>query len=288
MASSNSSRGNSNSKNFQFNSFLNMSSSKNSSNNSQVKEMPTHLQLISDSTCKRWYDVTVKNAKSGSRTSIKPRSCIPIECKNKCPQTSCCIRITNLTRRVTVHCLQQIFSDFGTIKKLDLHFNHYDRISKGFSYIMFSTSEESENAVRNMDRCEIDGHVIICEQWFLPYTEFHVSSILRGAYSGVGYQSGSSRCLSPTTQRPSLLDGLCSHSGSSSNSLTLYDYLPTNKSFSGPSRRSCSRSPRQSRLRSRSSSLTIYHSKSQRKSRNRSRSNYRSIQDSIHSKRFPL
>ncbi|XP_029344295.1 probable splicing factor, arginine/serine-rich 4 [Acyrthosiphon pisum] len=286
MASSNSSNGNSNSKKFKFNSFLNLSSSKSSSNILQVKEMPTHLQLISNSTRKKWYDVTVKNAKSGSRTLKKPRPCIPIECKNKCPQTSCCIRITNLTRRVTVHCLRQIFSDFGTIKKLDLHFNHYDRISKGFSYIMFSTSEESENAVRNMNGCEIDGHEIICEQWFLPYTECRVSSILRGAYSGVGYQRGSSRCISPTytTQRSSQLDRLSSRSGSLSNSVTPYDYLPTNKSFSGTSRRSYSRSPRQSRFRSCSNSSTIYHSKSQRKSRSRSRSNYHSIQDSMRSK----
>ncbi|XP_060859084.1 probable splicing factor, arginine/serine-rich 4 [Metopolophium dirhodum] len=283
MASSNSSNGNSNLKNFKFNSFLNLSSSKNFSNILQVKEIPTPLQLISDSTHKRWYDVTVKNAKSGSKTLKKQRSCIPIECKNKCPETSCCIRITNLTRRVTVHCLRQIFSDFGTIKNLDLHFNHYDRFSKGFSYIMFSSSEESENAVRNMDRCEIDGHEIICEQWFLPYTECRVSSILRGAYSGVGYQRGSSKCISPTytTQHSSRLDGLSSHSGSPANSLTPYDYLPTNKSFSGISRRSYSRSPRQSRLRSRSNSLTIYHSKSQRKSRNRSRFNHQSIQDSM-------
>jgi len=77
-------------------------------------------------------------------------------CKNRCPQTSCCIRITNLTRRVTVSCLHQVFSDFGTIKKLDLHFNQYDRFSKGFSYIMFSTSEESENAVRNMNQCKFN------------------------------------------------------------------------------------------------------------------------------------
>lgn len=106
-----------------------------------------------------------------------------------------------------------------------------------------------------------------------------MSSILRGTDSGVGYQRGSSSFLSPTytTQRSSRLDGLNSHSGSPTNSLTPYDYLPTNKSFSGISKRS----PRQSRLRSRSNSLTIYHSKSQRKSCNRSRSNLQSTQDSM-------
>jgi len=121
----------------------------------------------------------------------------------------------------------------------------------------------------------------------LPYTECRVSSILRGAYSGVGYERGISRFISPTytTQCSPQLDGLSSHSGSP-NSLTPYDYLRTNKSFSGTSRRSYSRSPRQSRLRSRSNSLTIYHSKSQRKSCNRFRSNYQSIQDSMHSKSY--
>jgi len=84
------------------------------------------------------------------------RSSIPIECKIQCPQTSCCIRITNLSRKVTIDFLRQNFSAFGTIKKLDLHFNQYDRFSKGFSYIMFSTPEESENAVRAMDKCEFN------------------------------------------------------------------------------------------------------------------------------------
>jgi len=57
-----------------------------------------------------------------------------------------------LTRNVTIVYLRKIFSGFGTIKKIDLHFNRYDKISKGFSYIMFSTSEEAENAVENMNR----------------------------------------------------------------------------------------------------------------------------------------
>lgn len=88
-------------------------------------------------------------------------SSIPIKCKIQCPQTSCCIRITNLSRKVSKHFLHQIFSEFGTIKKLDLHFNTYDRISKGFSYIMFSTPEESENAVITMDRCEFTFSILI-------------------------------------------------------------------------------------------------------------------------------
>lgn len=117
----------------------------------------------------------------------------------------------------------------------------------------------------------------------MPFIEHRVSSILRGASSGVECQRGSSRCISPTftTQCSSQLDALSSHSGSPSNSLMPYDYLPTNNSFSGTSRRSYSRSPRQSRLRSPSNSLKIYHSKSQKKFCNRSRSYYQNIQDSM-------
>jgi len=123
---------------------------------------------------------------------------------------------------------------------------------------------------------EIDEYEIICEQWLLPYTEYHVSSILRGACSADGYQSHSSTLILPTyniTHHSSQLDGLSSLTGSHSNSLMPYDYLPSNKSLSGFARRSSSRSPRDFRLRSRSNSLTIHHSKSKKKSRYRSRYN---------------
>lgn len=124
----------------------------------------------------------------------------------------------------------------------------------------------------------------------MPYIDNHVSSVLRGAYSGVGYQTRSFRCISPTytAQLFSQLDGLRCHSGSPFNSLMPYDYLPTNNYFSGTSRRSYSRSPRQSILRSRSNSLTIDRSKSQKKFRHRSRFNYQNIQDSmrLNSSRF--
>jgi len=131
----------------------------------------------------KWYNVTVKYSDSLNKTLKKPRlilitiwclistkkmklyynsrSSIPIECNIECPKTSCCIRITNLSRRVTTNNLHEIFSEFGEIKKLDLHFNNYDRISKGFSYIMFSDPEESENAVESMNRCEFNILILI-------------------------------------------------------------------------------------------------------------------------------
>lgn len=77
-------------------------------------------------------------------------------CKDVCPITSCCIRITNISRNVTTNNLRQLFSEFGAIKNLDLHFNCYDKMSKGFSYIMFSTPEESEIAVDVMNNCEFN------------------------------------------------------------------------------------------------------------------------------------
>ncbi|XP_015368660.1 PREDICTED: RNA-binding protein with serine-rich domain 1-B-like [Diuraphis noxia] len=274
MASSNSGNCNSSSKNSKFNSILN-SRSKNSSNILQVKDKPTYSQLISENakTNKKWYDVKIKNSKNISIAHKKPRSRIPIKCKIQCPQTSCCIRITNLSRRITVDFLYENFSEFGTIKKLDLHFNQYDRFSKGFSYIMFSSPEESKNAVRTMDECEIDGYVITCKQWFLPYTEYCVSSILRGACSADEIQRYSPTHLSPTyyiIQHSSQLDRLNSHTGSRFHSLMYYDNIPPNKSLTGSSRISSSRSPRQSRSRSRSNSLTIHHSKSKKKTHNRS------------------
>lgn len=84
------------------------------------------------------------------------RSSIPILWKDVCPKTSCCIRITNISRNVTTNNLHQLFSKFGAIQNLDLHFNWYEKISKGFAYIMFSTPEESKIAVEAMNYCEFN------------------------------------------------------------------------------------------------------------------------------------
>ncbi|XP_026820072.1 RNA-binding protein with serine-rich domain 1-like [Rhopalosiphum maidis] len=278
MASSNY---NSNSKNSIYNTFLNLSRSRNSSNIKLVKEKLRQMKKIRNKIKKikkyspknlKWYNVTVKYSDSLNKTLKKPRSSIPIECKIECPKTSCCIRITNLSRRVTTNNLHEIFSEFGEIKKLDLHFNNYDRISKGFSYIMFSGPEESENAVESMNRCEIDGYEIICELWFLPFIEYHVSSILRGACSGVRYKRSSSRRVLPIyiKHHSPQVDRLKSYSRSPLNSLKSNNYLSSNRFCSGSSNRSYSRSPRQSRLRSRSNSQSIQGSICSKHSRSRS------------------
>lgn len=124
---------------------------------------------------------------------------------------------------------------------------------------------------------KIDGYEVMCQLWFLPYTEACVSSILRGAGSADRRRRYSSMHLSPTynTQHSSQLDGLSlsSYNGSHSNYLTNHDNISPNKSLSGSERRSRSRSPRQSRLKSRYNSLKINHSKSKKKSRYRSRYN---------------
>ncbi|XP_025191205.1 uncharacterized protein LOC112591581 [Melanaphis sacchari] len=195
-----------------------------------------------------------RNSSSTKLVNGKSKFSIPIKCKNECPKNSCCIRIINLSRRVSADNLLEIFSEFGEIKKIDIHFNRYDRISKGVSYIMFSTPEESKNAVQSMNRCEIDEDEIICELWFLPYVEYHVSSILRSACSGVGYRSLSRR-LPPThiTHYSSQLDRLRYYSKFPLTSPKCY-YMTTNESCPESSKKSYPRSPRQSRLRSHSNS----------------------------------
>lgn len=47
--------------------------------------------------------------------------------------------------------MQEIFSDFGTIKEVDVPLDRFNKLCKGFSYIEYSTPEEAENAMKHMD-----------------------------------------------------------------------------------------------------------------------------------------
>lgn len=62
-----------------------------------------------------------------------------------------------MTRNITKEHIQEIFSDFGTIKEVDVPLDRFNRLCKGFSYIEYSTPEEAENAMKHMDggKCHI-------------------------------------------------------------------------------------------------------------------------------------
>lgn len=62
-----------------------------------------------------------------------------------------------MTRNITKEHIQEIFSDFGTVKEVDVPLDRFNKLCKGFSYIEYSTPQEAENAMKHMDggKCHI-------------------------------------------------------------------------------------------------------------------------------------
>jgi len=78
--------------------------------------------------------------------------------KEKSPTPKPCrIHVGRLTRNITKEHIQEIFSDFGTIKEVDVPLDRFNKLCKGFSYIEYSTPAEAENAMKHMDggKCHI-------------------------------------------------------------------------------------------------------------------------------------
>lgn len=71
------------------------------------------------------------------------------------------IHVGRLTRNVTKEHVQEIFSDYGTIKNIQFEYErHQQHLGKGFAYIEFSTPDEAEDAMKHMDGGQIDGQEI--------------------------------------------------------------------------------------------------------------------------------
>lgn len=54
--------------------------------------------------------------------------------------------------RITKDHLYEIFSVYGKIKEIDLHIDRFNKSNKRFSFIVYSTPKEAENAMLFMNR----------------------------------------------------------------------------------------------------------------------------------------
>ncbi|XP_061765011.1 RNA-binding protein with serine-rich domain 1-like isoform X1 [Nerophis ophidion] len=71
------------------------------------------------------------------------------------------VYLGRLTRNVIKEHLQEIFSTYGKIKRIDMPMNRiHPHLSKGFAYIEFENPEEAEQALKYMDGGQIDGQEI--------------------------------------------------------------------------------------------------------------------------------
>lgn len=61
------------------------------------------------------------------------------------------ISVKFISQNVIKEHIEEIFSEFGTIKEVDVPLDKFDKLCKGFSYIKYSTPEESDKAIKYMD-----------------------------------------------------------------------------------------------------------------------------------------
>jgi RNA-binding protein with serine-rich domain 1 len=71
------------------------------------------------------------------------------------------IHVGNLTRNVVKDHVMEIFTTFGTIKFCDFGTDRLNN-NKGYCFIEFNSSDDAENAMKNMDGGQIDGQEITC------------------------------------------------------------------------------------------------------------------------------
>lgn len=71
------------------------------------------------------------------------------------------IHIGRLTRNVTKDHVQEIFSNYGTIKYVEFPTDRmHVPFGRGFAYIEYTNPEDAENAMKHMDGGQIDGQEI--------------------------------------------------------------------------------------------------------------------------------
>eukprot|EP01027_Heterolobosea_sp_BB2_P025457 GEZU01039074.1.p1 GENE.GEZU01039074.1~~GEZU01039074.1.p1 ORF type:complete len:203 (-),score=30.79 GEZU01039074.1:634-1242(-) len=73
------------------------------------------------------------------------------------------IWVGNLSFKTTERDLEEEFSRFGKIGKIEIPIHPDSRKSKGFAFIEFDKVEDAEYAIKKMDGVKIDGRVVTVE-----------------------------------------------------------------------------------------------------------------------------
>ncbi|KAK1856857.1 RNA recognition domain-containing protein [Colletotrichum chrysophilum] len=73
---------------------------------------------------------------------------------------NCTIVVERLTKNINEGHLEEIFSQFGPIKDLDLPINRTYGTNRGTAYILYDHEADAEEAIAHMHEAQIDGAVI--------------------------------------------------------------------------------------------------------------------------------
>ena len=82
--------------------------------------------------------------------------------EGKKPLTS--VLVSALTPNVTTPHLQEIFSFYGSIASINVPINPQSGLTRGIAYIDYTVEQDAINAVKHMDKGQIDGNVVRVEQ----------------------------------------------------------------------------------------------------------------------------
>lgn len=72
------------------------------------------------------------------------------------------LHVGRLTRNVTQEHIQEIFSNFGKLKSVDLAIDNRVNLPRGFAYVVYETRAEADLARLTMDGGQLDGNVLSC------------------------------------------------------------------------------------------------------------------------------
>ncbi|EDV27742.1 uncharacterized protein TRIADDRAFT_9217, partial [Trichoplax adhaerens] len=70
------------------------------------------------------------------------------------------IHLGRLTRNATKDHVQEIFSNYGKVKNVDVPTDRANGLPRGFAYIEFENGKSAENAIKYMNGGQIDGQAV--------------------------------------------------------------------------------------------------------------------------------
>ncbi|KAF1763588.1 hypothetical protein GCK72_011855 [Caenorhabditis remanei] len=101
-------------------------------------------------------------SRSGPRRRSSPRRASPAPARSASPIKR--VVIKNLSRNVLRAHLEEIFSIYGAITKVDLPVDrNHQHLHRGIGYIDYESVEDAEKSIKYMDGGQVDGQVIQVE-----------------------------------------------------------------------------------------------------------------------------
>ncbi|KAI8889247.1 RNA-binding domain-containing protein, partial [Backusella circina FSU 941] len=102
------------------------------------------------------------SSRSRHSRSPSPRRRTPSRSRSRTPEHLYSILVTNLTRNVKEEHVKEIFSQYGTISRIEFPMNKRLNTNCGKAYIDYGTQEDADKALSYMDDAQLDGKRIVC------------------------------------------------------------------------------------------------------------------------------